>query len=90
MYYDPATEEVGVHIAGGPEWDQEESPSEAEYFNKHLSNPDGLNVMTIDGTNFLVICEDLNGDDWGRVPAGTGNRTCELFLLDLNIENPTQ
>jgi len=89
LYYDPATEELGVHINGGPYSDVEESPAEAEYFDTHLSNPDGLNVMTIDGSNYLVICEDLNGTSHGRTPAGISNRTCELFLLDLAIEAPT-
>jgi hypothetical protein len=87
--YDPATNENYVVLEGGPEWDQEESPAEADYFSKHLSNPDGLNVMTIDGQSFLVICEDLNGTSYGRTPAGVSNRTCELFLLDLSIDNPT-
>jgi hypothetical protein len=87
--YDPATNENYVVLEGGPDWDEEESPAEADYFSKHLSNPDGLNVMTIDGQSFLVICEDLNGSSYGRVPAGTGNRTCELFLLDLSIDNPS-
>ena len=56
---------------------------------KHLSNPDGLNVIKIDGRPFLAIQEDLNGTSRGRVPAGVTNRTCEMFLLDLSIQNPT-
>jgi len=91
LKFDPTTDEVSIHIAGGPDAvDNEEGPAEVDYFEKHLSNPDGLNVMTIDGQSFLVICEDLNGSSYGRVPAGTPNRTCEMFLLDLSIENPTQ
>ncbi|TXB61291.1 alkaline phosphatase PhoX [Phaeodactylibacter luteus] len=87
--YDPAIDSNYVWIEGGPEWDEETSPSEADYFSKHLSNPDGLNVMTIDGQSFLVICEDLNGRSYGRVPAGVANSTCELWLLDLSIDNPS-
>ncbi|MCB0578637.1 MAG: DUF839 domain-containing protein, partial [Phaeodactylibacter sp.] len=87
--YDPATNYNTVLLEGGPDWDQEESPAEADYFRKHLSNPDGLNVMSIDGQSFLVIMEDLNGRSFGRVPAGVNNSTCELWLLDLSIETPT-
>lgn len=87
MVYDPATEENTIHIEGGPYF--EESPAEADYPKTHLSNPDGLSVMTIDGQSFLVICEDLNGTSFGRMPADIINRTCEVFLLDLSIEDPT-
>lgn len=98
LAYNPETEEVSVVINGGPYF--EESPTQDEYPDKHLSNPDGLNVMMIDGKPFLVICEDLNGETFGRMPfentsdgAGAGlgirHRMCEMFLLDLSIENAT-
>jgi secreted PhoX family phosphatase len=54
----------------------------------HLSNPDGLNVVTINSKDYLLINEDLNGNSKGRTPAGISNRTCELYLLDLSIVNP--
>lgn len=85
LAYDPATEEVTVTIEGGPYF--AESPAEADYPDKHLSNPDGLNVMTIDDRQFLVIMEDLNGTSFGRMPMGNSNRMCELFLLDLTIDS---
>ena len=46
---------------------------------------------TIDGVDyeFMLICEDLNGQSHGRVPEGTNNSTCELWMLDMNTENPT-
>jgi hypothetical protein len=87
--YNPFTHKNYVLLEGGPDWDSSTSPSPADYFKKHLANPDGLNVMKIDGQSFLVICEDLNGSSWGRMPAGISNRTCELYLLNLAIENPT-
>ncbi len=94
MQYDPETQEVSVKIEGGPYFS--ESPSQADYPDKHLSNPDGLNVMTIDGEQFLVICEDLNGETFGRMPAENGsggsgvrNRMCELYLLPIAMESPT-
>ena len=79
LYYDPATETEGVMIEGGPFFDA--SPAVADYPSKHLSNPDGLSTMEIDGQTFLVIQEDLNGTSFGRMPEGIGNRLCELFLL---------
>ncbi|MEL6718204.1 MAG: alkaline phosphatase PhoX [Bacteroidota bacterium] len=78
LVYDVSEDEVRVFLEGGP----------AENGTKHLSNPDGLNIMTIDGKRFLVIQEDLNGSSQGRVPEGTQSRTCELFILDMDIENP--
>ena len=87
LEFDPATDEFSVHIEGGPYFD--ESPAEGNYPKKHLSNPDGLNVITIDGQQFLAIEEDLNGNSFGRTPAGVSNRLCELYILDLSKENPT-
>lgn len=87
--YDPNTQTNTVLLEGGPDWDNQDSPPANAYFFKHLSNPDGLNVMTIDGQSFLVIMEDLNGTSYGRMPAGISNRTCELYLLNLAVEDPT-
>lgn len=94
--YNPETEEVFTVIDGGPYL--EESPDLDDYPETHLSNPDGLNVMYIDGKPFLVICEDLNGETFGRMPfentrdgsdAGLGirHRMCELYLLRIPEEN---
>ncbi len=82
LYYNPTTEEVGVMIEGGPYFD--ESPAFTEYPNKHLSNPDGINIIKIDGQNFLMIQEDLNGSSHGRTPEGISNRLCELYLLPVD------
>jgi secreted PhoX family phosphatase len=87
--YDPKKDTNYVFIEGGPELATSASQAAADYPKKHLSNPDGLNVMTIDGKSFLVICEDLNGTTYNRTPAGVSNATCELFLLDLSIAKPT-
>lgn len=85
--YDPVRDTAYVFLEGGPDFAN--SPSEANYPEKHLSNPDGLNIMTIDGVSFLVINEDLNGTSGGRTPDGVSNRTCEVYILDLRIQNPT-
>ncbi len=92
--FDPATDESTVLIEGGPDF-AADSVSLADYtaagVTKHLSNPDGLSTMMIGNQSYLVICEDLNGTSHGRMPLDqTSNRTCELFLLDLSIANPTQ
>ena len=85
--YDPVADTATVFLEGGPALD--ESPAEGAYPSVHLSNPDGLNVMQIGGRSWLVINEDLNGTSMGRVPDGVTNRTCEVYLLDLAIEDPT-
>ncbi|MEM6316527.1 MAG: choice-of-anchor I family protein [Bacteroidota bacterium] len=80
LSYNPATEGVDVMIEGGPYF-ADGSPIEAAYPEKHLSNPDGLNVLNIDGQSYLMIQEDLNGTSFGRTPEGVSNRLCELYLL---------
>ncbi len=85
--YDPATETNYIYLEGGPYFAT--SPAEADYPSKHLTNPDGLYVMQIDGQSFMVILEDLNGTSFGRTPAGVSNPTCEAYLLNMSIENPT-
>ena len=85
--YDVVQDTATVYLEAGPFF--EESPEEGDYPSKHLSNPDGLNIMTIGDKRYLVIQEDLNGTSFGRTPAGISNRLCELYLLDLDINNPT-
>lgn len=87
MMYDPATSQTSVFLEGGPYFTVD--PSASSYPDKHLSNPDGLNKTTINGKDYMLINEDLNGTSKGRTPAGISNRTCELFMLDMSIANPT-
>jgi hypothetical protein len=87
LKYDPVADEVSVLIEGGPFFAT--SPAESAYPAKHLSNPDGLVCVQINGKSYLLIQEDLNGTSFGRTPAGVTNPTCEAFLLDLSIPNPT-
>lgn len=87
MMYDPATEQTSVFLEGGPYFSVD--PAIAQYPDKHLSNPDGLNKITINGNDYMLINEDLNGTSKGRTPAGISNRTCEMFILDMSISNPT-
>jgi len=93
MEFDPATDEMRVFLAGGPEFHGAADVPMDVYPEKHLSNPDGLSFFRTDafGTpmEFMIVNEDLNGTSYGRVPMDVGNRTCELFLLDMTINNPT-
>lgn len=88
--YDPSTGLVSTHLEAGPYFAA--SPSVANYPSKHLTNPDGLGYMFVGGRHWLVINEDLNGRTFGRTPSefqSSGNSFCEMFLLDLAIQNPT-
>ncbi len=85
---DATTWDVSVYLEAGPYF--EDSPTISQYPDKHLSNPDGMNVMTINGQSYMLILEDLNGTSNGRVPAGVATRTCEAWMLDMSIENPTE
>ncbi len=87
LEFDPATGLVTTFVEGGPFF--EESPELSAYPDVHLSNPDGLNFLSVGGKDFMIINEDLNGTSNGRVPAGISNRTCELYLLDMDIVDPT-
>ena len=87
LEFDPATDQVRVLLEAGPYFSS--SPTMTNYPDVHLSNPDGLGMIDIDGQSYLLVCEDLNGTSHGRVPAGVSPRTCELFLLDLSISNPS-
>lgn len=85
--FDPNTNEVSVLIEGGP--DLYDGASMSNYPAVHLSNPDGLGTIKVNNKTYLIIQEDLNGTSGGRVPNGISNRECEMFLLDLSIQNPT-
>lgn len=87
LEFDPATDEVSVYLEAGPYFT--ESPEEADYPMTHLSNPDGLHVMVVKNKSYMVIQEDLNGTSHGRMPANYDNRQCELYFLDMSIEEPT-
>ena len=87
LFYNPQTEELGIHLSGGPEFTTD-SVSAAEYPSRHLANPDGLSVITIGKQVYLIIQEDLNGRSFGRVPGEVPHKICEMFLLDLSIKNP--
>ncbi len=87
LAYDPATEQTYVFLEGGP-YPGDDNRASAElgngYPDKHFSNPDGLNFMYVGDKTYAILCEDLNQNDWNSTPAGVSNRTCELYLYDMD------
>ncbi len=78
--YDVARDTAYVYLEGGP----------GVKTSKHLSNPDGMNIITLNGKRYMIIEEDLNGRSQGRMPAGFENvNNCEIWMLDMSILNPT-
>jgi len=84
---DVQTDEITSFFEGGPEYSSEVTMS--SYPETQLSNPDGLGFVTIGSSTYMLICEDLNGTSNGRMPIGFTNRTCEMFMLDMAIANPS-
>jgi hypothetical protein len=87
--FNPATNTVKSYIEGGPLAAASASQSTASYPSIHLSNPDGIDFMTIGNKTYMIIQEDLNGLTWNRMPGGFTKTTCETYLLDMSIANPT-
>jgi hypothetical protein len=92
LMYDPATEEVTIFVEGGPYFAT--SPALADYPSKHLTNPDGLNMLYVnvagEDKRYMLINEDLNGTSFGRTPLEYPNdRMCEMYILDMEIVDPT-
>jgi hypothetical protein len=92
LAFDPTTGDVNIFIEGGPFFAT--SPSESDYPAKHLTNPDGLNMLYVDqdGTakKYMLINEDLNGTSFGRTPLEyPDDRMCEMYILDMEVTNPT-
>ena len=85
----PATNTVRSYIEGGPLATASASQSTSTYPSIHLSNPDGLDFMTIGTKTYMIIQEDLNGLTWNRMPGGFTKTNCETYLLDMSIANPT-
>ena len=86
LEFDPATDKMSVFLEGGKATNYASNKV-------HLSNPDGLITWTLNGKNYLVIQEDLNGRSKGRVGNpdvdGSGGNICEMYVLDMSKSNPT-
>lgn len=60
-------------------------------FAGHFANPDGLLLSVLNGKPYLIINEDLNGTDKGRVgPEANDRPYCEVYFWDLTKEDPTR
>jgi secreted PhoX family phosphatase len=86
LEFDVNTNEIKPYIEGGPF--VEGQPSIGDYPETHLTNPDGLGFIKIGEKSYMIIMEDINGASFGRLPLNTPRAICELFLLDMTIDNP--
>lgn len=86
LVFDPSDNSVKVYIEGGPFLtDAQAVPG--QYPEKHLSNPDGIGFLYVNGKTFMVIEEDLNGVSMGRMPnTGMRGTNCDAWLLDMSKE----
>ena len=84
LVFDPQDNSVKSFLEGGPYLtDAQAVPG--KYPEKHLSNPDGIGFLYINGKTFMVIEEDLNGISMGRMPnTGMRGTNCEAWLLDMS------
>jgi len=87
LKFDINSDDFSVFLEAGPHLP--DGAPVGTYPSKHLSNPDGLAFIKVNERELMIIQEDINGTSVGRVPDGVTNRTCEMFLLDLAIEDPT-
>ncbi len=82
LVFDTETNTMKNHLEGGV------SKDGATVF----SNPDCVTTVRLGGKDYLIIHEDINWNDKGRVPEHAFKKNkfyCELYLLDLSIEQPT-
>lgn len=86
LVFDPTDNSVRSYIEGGPFVDTKDATMD-KYPEKHLSNPDGIGFLYVNGKTFMVIEEDLNGVSMGRMPnTGMSGTNCEAWLLDMSKE----
>ena len=59
---------------------------------KNFSNPDCIVKLEREGKTYLVMSEDLVGTTANRISKeamAAGEKYCEIYMLDMSIENPT-
>ncbi|MBK7576492.1 MAG: DUF839 domain-containing protein [Ignavibacteria bacterium] len=84
LVFDPTDNSVKSYIEGGP-YITDAQAVPGQYPEKHLSNPDGIGFLYVNGKTFMVIEEDLNGINFGRMPnTGMRGTNCEAWLLDMS------
>jgi len=88
LVFDPADNSIRSFLEGGP-YITDAQAVPGQYPEKHLSNPDGIGFLYVNGKTFMVIEEDLNGVNFGRMPTtGMRGTNCEAWLLDMS-KQPT-
>lgn len=84
LEFDPSDNSMRSYIEGGPFVETKDATPD-KYPSKHLSNPDGLGFLYVNGKTYMVIEEDLNGLTMGRMPnTAMGGTNCEAWLLDMS------
>ncbi len=87
LVLDLSNDEISSLIEGGPYFGTSNSQNRFAYPEIHLTNPDGINIAKVNGKDYLIIQEDLNGISYNRMPSGI-SIVCETYLLDLSISYP--
>jgi uncharacterized protein len=86
LVFDPSDNSIRTYIEGGP-YIETANATAGQYPEKHLSNPDGIGFLYVNGKTFMVIEEDLNGISMGRMPnTGVNATNCDAWLLDMSKE----
>jgi hypothetical protein len=86
LVFDPSDNSVRSFIEGGP-YVETANATPDKYPTKHLSNPDGIGFLYVNGKTYMCIEEDLNGVSMGRMPnTGVNSTNCEAWLLDMSKE----
>lgn len=84
LVFDPADNSIRVFLEGGP-YITDAQAVPGKYPEKHFSNPDGIGFVYVNGKTFMLVEEDLNGVNLGRMPnTGMKATNCEAWLLDMS------
>lgn len=78
-----ATGKMEVALEGGGNLKEGYTPT-----NNHLSSPDGLASVQMDGRVYLVINEDMNPSKNPANPAHFSTVVCETYILDVTGDEP--
>ena len=83
LVFDPSDNSMKVHLEAGNSTKNETT---------NFSNPDCIVKLERDGKTYLVMSEDLVGISKNRISKeaiDVGEKYCEVYILDMSIENPT-
>ena len=83
LVFNPEDNSMKVHLEGGTSTIDSKT---------NFSNPDCIVKLEKDGKKYLVMSEDLVGTTQNRISKEAitaGEKYCEVYILDMEIENPT-